>query len=632
MANALEKVRTVTSGDQPIGEQSKPSNEALAFVEKNRDQFDHMARGRVEFEAAPEGLNTFAFDLEKDKIYIHPRFHEQLGFSAEKTTFATMHEIQHFLEKKQMLAEANGTREFARYLGKLKDRGYGIMDNCLADIRENQAVIDDTNQSWREVETDLYKNDLFPQLDFTDRPRHIQFSEALLREARGPAGEQCIVAPEVREKIETLRNITSSDGSNFFDVLTDPKLPMSERIKLQDALVWPIVQELREKDMADRKPQQGEGQPSEGQSGNGDGKPDKSKNGKEKGGKENPNEIFSDDYATAEKRNPNAAPLDQIEKAFKEWREAVGDPLDRADAEYAKNLGVKKEDLQRYRQIVKSLDQIKNPETSLSVIEELRTLIRRIIARRLKPQAAPRYPVEEGDELVDPSELVSQVKAGNLEPKAWEDHPIQEKTGKKFGEVEVTLICDRSSSMAGQKAIEQQKAAILMMEALKELSDLADEERINLDKPLEIRSEVYTFQANPDDIKPIKAMSKELSEKDRINVSAVLSSAPGSSTTDFVPLETIDGSVTEEVKQKIIEGELKKIVIVFTDGISDDQQRVKNILEILRKQGIITIGVGVTQEGKKAVETYAPDSRLAETAEALPLVLGELLKEHLADL
>ena len=82
---------------------------------------------------------------------------------------------------------------------------------------------------------------------------------------------------------------------------------------------------------------------------------------------------------------------------------------------------------------------------------------------------APKYPVEEGEELVDPAQLVADVKYGNLQPKVWEDTEIKEKKGDRFGEVEITLVCDRSSSMSGQKAEEQRKSAVLVMEVLKRI-------------------------------------------------------------------------------------------------------------------------------------------------------------------
>jgi hypothetical protein len=174
--------------------------------------------------------------------------------------------------------------------------------------------------------------------------------------------------------------------------------------------------------------------------------------------------------------------VEEIEKAFKEWKSAKNEsPLDKADEEYAEKLGVKKEELQKYRQIVESLEKVVNLETGMSVVEELRQLINRIIAHRLKPAMSPRYPQEDGEDLVDPAGLVAEAKAGNLEPKVWETVEIKEKKGQRFGEVEITLICDRSGSMddgGGAKRIEQQRAAVMVMEALKEFADACEEERV----------------------------------------------------------------------------------------------------------------------------------------------------------
>ena len=39
-----------------------------------------------------------------------------LSFSDEETLFATRHEIRHFLEKKQLLAEEGGERKFENHL------------------------------------------------------------------------------------------------------------------------------------------------------------------------------------------------------------------------------------------------------------------------------------------------------------------------------------------------------------------------------------------------------------------------------------------------------------------------------------------------------------------------------------
>lgn len=647
------KMVEIKTGEKPMT--ASAHTEAVALVEKHRDFFEHYAKEKIKIAPAPEGMSTFAFDLETNTIYVNSMFYKKWNLSEEKTVFGTLHEIEHFMEKLQMLSEEGGEKKFDHYLKRIESSAaFDLMDNCVADIRENRAVVSKTNPGMKELEEVMYKNDLFPDTDFTSEPRHIQLCEALLREARVP-GEQCNVAGDVRV---ALNEIAKVEG--LVDIMTNPGTPMSLRLKLQERYVWPKVESLLEKDMEnkekkkDQEQQEGkeekerEGKESEKEKdGPNEKKADRKKDKEDKGGKktqqektkngegkENPNVIFTDDYAKAKKRFPDAVPHEEIKKAFEEWKEKQKEKnsSDKADEEYAKKIGVEKKDLQEYRKTAESLEDITNPGTHLSVVGELRNLFSRIIAKRLKTAFAPKYPVEEGEELVDPAQLVADVKSGNLMPKVWEDTEMKVKKGDRFGEVEITLVCDRSSSMTqGQKAPEQRKSAVLMMEALKEFADLCGEEKTNIDKPLEIKSEIYTFASSDEDKSPIKKMSKELGEAERVHVFKKLHSLPGS-TTDFACLETIDSNLDDETKKKIKEGELKKIIIVFTDGGSDNVARVQAALKSLRESGIVAVGVGITKDGSPALTTYAPNALVVEDVTKLPLVIFELLKEHLKDI
>lgn len=642
----MEKIIHQELGNTVDKKTESAHQEAMEFVGKHRDFLEHYARGQIKIEPSPAGLDTFAFNLATNTIYVNSKFYKTAGFSFSdaKTLFATCHEVEHFSEKKQLLSEDGGAKKFESYLKKLEEsKAYGVMDNCLADIRENKTVIKKTNVENSDVERSMYREDMFKETDFTSQPKHIQLPQAIMRESRVP-DEMCQVVPEVRKKLDELRTIKSPNGESLIDVMTNPEVPMSVRLKLQDHYVWPMVQELLEKDLEEEKKKEKDGDGGEGEGGESKDKGEAKDGGEEKkegqgkkgngdkAEKPDPNQIFKDAYEQAEKKLPNAVPMEAIKKAFKEWQESMGEnPLDRADDEYAKKLGVEKADLQKYRDIVKSFEKIVNPETGENIIQDLRNLIERILARRLKPAQAPRYPIEEGEDLVDPAQLIADVKAGNLEPKVWETTEVKEKKGDRFGEVEITLVCDRSSSMVGAKLREQQKAAVLMMEVLKEFAEQCDEEKINLEKLLEIKSEVYSFQQDSSDSVPLKKMSKELGEKERVDVAGTLSSAPGG-TTDFVPLETINRNLDDDTKKKILEGELKKIVIVFTDGESNDPDRTKKILKTLRADGVVAVGIGITKDGEAAIETYAPEARVAEKAENLAAILADLLKEQLADL
>ncbi|RPJ70481.1 MAG: hypothetical protein EHM20_15410, partial [Alphaproteobacteria bacterium] len=126
----------------------------MALVEKNRDFFEHYAKGRIKVAPAPEGLKTFAFDLEKNTIYVNATIFKKIfGFTDEKTIFATLHEIEHFMEKLQILSEDGGAKSFDRYLKKIKSsKAFSLMDNCVADIRENKTVVSKTNKGMGELE------------------------------------------------------------------------------------------------------------------------------------------------------------------------------------------------------------------------------------------------------------------------------------------------------------------------------------------------------------------------------------------------------------------------------------------------------------------------------------------------
>jgi len=613
-------------------------NEAFDFTKEQMDMLRHYGRGSVNIKPSPKGLDTFAFNLEKNEIYVNSRFYKNKGFnfSEEATLFASFHEIEHFLEKKQLLSEEGGEKIFDRYLKKLEEsKAYGVMDNCIADIRENKTVIQKTNKENEIVEREMYKKDLFEDIDFTKMPKHLQLPQAILRESR-VSEEVCRVSEEVRMEIEKLKNIKSPDGDSFLDVLTDPSTPMSLRMKLQDIYIWPVVKKLLKEDIREKENQnKSENSEEDSQNDSNNGKDGKDSNeGKNaKDLKSNPNEVFQKEYEEFESKNPNAMDIKEIKKDFKKYKRSKNEnSLDKADESYAQSIGVEKEDLQKYRNIVKSLEEIINKETGENTIEELRNIFEKIISKRKNVLFSPKYPTEEGEFLIDPTNLITEVKSGNLKPKVWESFERKEQKSDKFGEVEITLVCDRSGSMYGEKAIEQQISTVLIMETLKDFSERCEEEKNNLIKPIEIRSEIYSFQGDYNDSRPLKKMSKELGEKERIDIASILSETPGNSTTDFIPLENIFENIDEKIKNKIRTGELKKIVFIMTDGESSDPIRVKNITEKLRKEGVVIVGIGITEDGEAVRETYAPKAEVAKEAKDLPIVLAGLLKEHLADI
>ncbi len=631
-----------------VPESKTPHSEAMASFERHRLMYEQYAGYGIQVAPAPSDLDTFAFDLKTNTIYLNDKFYSLVTYGELGTAFATFREIEHFKEKVALLKEQNGAEVFREYLDRLDEKkstyagAYGVLDNCIADVRENGAVAAKTpHKGFEEIEKNLYKDVQFPNIDFTEsgerQPLHIQLSYAIINEYR--SGRKCIVDERVRKVLDDLQKTKLPNGKevDVISLMTNPNpkvVSMSQRLAIQDTYVWPHVLELLKEDMKEEKQKKEKSRGNDGKGGKksssapqGDGQQTEEENSE---GELSPNEVFKEAYDEAKKRVPNAVPLDVQKKALDEWVEENGDEEKKKNKAVADMLGVNVEDLKKYKDIVKNLHTI-NPYTQESMIDDLENLIKRIISKRLKEKQMPKYPVEEGAELVDPATWLAEVRGGNFEPKVWEDTEIKLQKDKKFGEVEITLVCDRSTSMkenGGLKLREQQKSLVLFMEVLKRFNDILDDEEVNVEKPLSIKSEIYTFQSDESDGVPIKKMGKGISEKERIESCGKVGSVSGS-TTDFLPLEAVNQSLSDVQLLKIEEGELKKIVIVFTDGGSDSPSRVQNVLDTLQKKGVIVIGVGITESGTPALTTYAPHGVLAKRAEDLTVVLGDILKEHL---
>jgi hypothetical protein len=167
------------------------------------------------------------------------------------------------------------------------------------------------------------------------------------------------------------------------------------------------------------------------------------------------------------------------------------------------------------------------------------------------------------------------------------------------------------------------------LEALQEFTNDVEEEKSSTKASLDIRTEAWVFGSEREEI---KKLGGELTEKERVQIYKRLGNCDGESTKDFLALEQILQNLTPEEQEKIEQGRLKKIVLVMTDGESDDVSRVQGVSKALREKGVVVVGIGITDGGASVLETYAPEARVVSKQSDLPQVLAELLKEHLANL
>jgi hypothetical protein len=271
-------------------------------------------------------------------------------------------------------------------------------------------------------------------------------------------------------------------------------------------------------------------------------------------------------------------------------------------------------------------------------LEQLRDVFRRIVEQRKIPIRRLAALKEEGV-MIDPG-LVTQtyldVKAGVNNPKTMKDFEgrfIEENIPGKFS---LRLVADQSGSMAGEKSIHQRRSAILVMEALKEFSDILDEERAVLAVDLDVKTELRSFGVK-EGTRLYKPLSRELPERQRVEFFKGLLETSGG-TNDYDALAEIEKDVKKRLAQdstyaaELKSGKRREIVIVLSDGDSGNATEVKNRSQTLRDLGVKVVGLGMGSGSQSIESTYAPDGRICYDISDLPKTLQDLLAEYLGEL
>ncbi len=635
----------------------KAINTAEDFFDKNKRWMDlYSGDGSLKIEnGAKMGLDTFAIDLQNGVFYYSPRFYVEQGFKPSFCLFATLHELEHLRELVDSLENQDGILAWERNREAIKgSEAYGILDNCFDDIKMNRTVVSRA-PAVSHVPEEIYSEKLFPKDDMTELPKHLQFSYALVRDAN--LHRNSIVSQDVRSEIDALRHFRLKDGKeiDLLDFFSRPQTSMTERVAFQEQYLKPIMEKFLEEDKdnpkfnKNKKSEGGNGGKENGGKNNEDkergnkGKPekqggkkgDKSKSEEDEQG-ENSEEIFKKYYEDYKKRNPKPKEVsctDDFKKKIEDYikqKKSTKTPKERAEDEYARKNNVNPNDFRQYQKFKKEVvEKMIDKDTGARAMDSLREEMKRIVSERRKRETAPKYPVEDGDRLVLPVEAFVGVKGGDLQPKVWEITETKEILRKKISNFDLILVADRSGSMKeGEKLTEQRKAVVMTLETLKELYEEIELEKEYLDEPLSVRTACYSFGSNVD---VIKKLNEGLSEKDRVTMYKALGSAPGS-TKDFLAIEKIASDIDKTTEEEIKLGKRKCLVVVTTDGESDDSARLSRAINILKRKGVIVYGVGITSEANAVLTSYDKNGIIAENADDIPLIYKKILDIELAEL
>jgi hypothetical protein len=577
------------------------------FSEHGQAIEDYAESAGLEFRAG----KGWAIEMQSGRATYDPRFFAEKGYTAGEAMWAVCHEVEHFRDWRK------DPETYTRLFSRMKSlRRIHLLYNCLDDIMVNRQV-DRRFPSHKKAKEGLYREKLFPGTDYSDKPKHIQFAYAMLREKMLPE-EILSIDPEVRAEVEKLKNI-DGQGSDLISMVSNPTAEPKERYEIIGDYIEPIFEKFYQEDLEKKKQEKkekgegGEGEDGEPQAGEFD---------------------FSDDYDDFDGKIPRPVPIkdakDALDKEVKRKRDEAQAEKDAAKNQFEKQHGVSLQEVQRYRQDYEKIKQY---------IEPLRQIFEKIISERKEFRRRLKERTDQGA-VLDPSLLTQayiDAKAGILDSRTQLKVKKVEFDEKKPNNLEFTVIFDLSSSMnenrPGGKSYEQRMSGVLIMEALAEFEENLKKERLEKSLDLHVFTEARGFASEDEELKP---MSDEISYKDRVKINKRLSNCNGGSTKDYESLAKVDATVTPEVSAKIAKGDLKKIIILITDGGSDDTRQAIKEKGSLNQAGVVAkaIQIGKPSAGDrtKFKTVWQNDgSRCPDVSQLVPTI-QKLLQDFLNQL
>ena len=614
-------------------------NEAQFFAQEER-VLSHVA-GTSGF-SFKRG-DKWAIDPETGEATYDPKFFQEQGYSGPQALFAALHEIRcHLVEVADLMDTPEGMREYNRFKQRSKKaQRLHIWENCRTDVKGNLGIIELAPSLSEEKQT-LYREKLFPETDFTEKPKHLQFAYAVVRRAMVP-DETIVVDQVVEQAIEDLRHVQGKSGKthDIISLATDPHIDAFVSLQISRQYIEPVINRLFEEDVKDRQDNQnqaqgdGQGEGQDQRDSNSQGSADEQK----KKGKESSQDQFNEDYEDWKKRHPEPYDEEEMDKKIRKAKEAQS-ASSRQEAGYEDEHGVSRKDIAEYYSEYRLVAQY---------IEPLREIFRRITQQRKIP-IRRLAALKEECVMIDPgliTQTYTEAQAGVPNPKTMKDFEGQVVDENTPGEASFYFLYDQSLSMAGDKAVLQRRGAIVAAEALQEGQEMLAEEQLPDPLALNINTAFMGF-GSPDSTSTYKSLSKGLSEQQRVAIFKGLLEFGRVGTNDYAGLVLIENDIKAQLTKDPLfadglrSGKRKVCVVVTTDGGSNDprlsdeaaRQRTKKKAEELRTLGVKVKAIAMapdTEDRRYIVEIYGADNTSiceseADYPKSMEAVLGDVLQ------
>ncbi|MBI5728723.1 MAG: hypothetical protein HY983_00550 [Candidatus Magasanikbacteria bacterium] len=688
--------------EKPFGkgsvEKPKKNREKKEFTDYER-QAESMLDSHSRFFTTYAGdvslsfrLGTkFFIDLERGEVNVDARWFEKRRYSLEQIRWALLHELTHFLdlandsdgmmkhfdyifeqakktgahmlEKWDTACGANDAAFLAgikkqqstskkqphKTLNAVERAAYDIHHrfyNICDDIWDNSRVARkapayEVGEAGGQEVNRLYREKLFKSSDYRGQPRHMQFTDTLIREEMAPDEtvliDQEIVAAlkrpimfqgkqytarEIIKRFIKPRSGRDTKASQRYFVLKMTLEPIFEELLAKDLADWePKPPEQQEQEQRSKNPDQGAEQ--EGEQGAQSDKPDDGEGGNlanpfdpqyQEFAKNNPDQFSDEDVKDwldkhIDDEKQAAAKKEQGGKDEKKTpAEKARDTQKALDTAWCERHGIPYQKLVEYRKIEAEI---------APYLEEMSALWQQIVygsGRQLERDTTGYH--KTGNEL-DVPHLIDTY------PGVVSEHPhiaahtaeetrvmlrtdFKERLVEKPELIRVRLVGDRSGSMDAQKTRILQQCFVLLLSSLREFNTYLNLTRSQTKSKLRVETEGWIFGDTTERIKHLNGDEQMEDEQvEIIKQFARLQETLGS-TYDHTALQAIRESFTDDDVAQMGKGKIMDITIEVTDGGSSNQSASRQAVDVLDALGEIVraFQIGKTsEEENSAFET-----------------------------
>ena len=305
-------------------------------------------------------------------------------------------------------------------------------------------------------------------------------------------------------------------------------------------------------------------------------------------------------------------------------RDPAGAPGERGTAG---STGTAPTSLAEYRRRARELE---------APIEHMREVWSRIIDERRGSRAAlSRAAHREGEELATDAlpGALAELSAGVPRPAAYRTRVHRNRRQRRSGSTDYVLLVDRSASMQGPPARAAADAMIVLAESLAGVArDIAHAEtQSGVDLELEVRTALIAFGAEPTVLKPL---SRGIDDSHRSGLHGA-SNAQGGATNDAAAIRAAarEFGIVDRASAEARAGagagaaeraggpsndgiERTRVLIVVSDGGTNDEFAAARELRRLRAAGVRIIGIGVG--ANELVARYGPSGISVQHASEVP--------------